>query len=82
MHTLCYACLYEWIASGKRFCSFCGTRMLEPPIRDNALEIELLDAIEIGLVIKSDAQNGEKVTGKVKDYIWEGFEFGDDEQDS
>jgi hypothetical protein len=54
--------------------------MLEPPIRDNALGSQLSDAIEIRLVIKSDAQTVKKITGKDKNYIWEGFEFGNVEQ--
>jgi hypothetical protein len=51
--------------------------MLEAPIRDSALKIEHFDVIDIGLVKKSDAQTGKKVTGRDEDYIWEGFEFGD-----
>jgi hypothetical protein len=52
--------------------------MLELPIRNNALEIELADAIEHGLVLKSDSQNSLKVIGKDKDYNWNGFTFGEE----
>jgi hypothetical protein len=77
MHGFCYPCLYDWLANGRKACSFCGEILLEAPIRDDALELELADAIENGLVIQSEYQKGKQVAGKEEEYTWEGIEFGE-----
>ena len=59
-------------------CSLCGAKLLEPPIRDNGLEMVLADAIELGLVPKSAAQSSTKVAGRDNEYIWSDIKSGEE----
>ncbi|KAJ7233418.1 hypothetical protein C8J57DRAFT_1532343 [Mycena rebaudengoi] len=71
MHIFCYACLYRNLRE-QMCCPMCRAPIREPPIRDNAFELELFDAIREGLV---DAPTAEPPTSP---YNWDGVQFAVD----
>ncbi|KAJ6518262.1 hypothetical protein C8R47DRAFT_1062795 [Mycena vitilis] len=67
MHVFCLGCLFGWLQTGRTTCPLCNTVLDECPIRDNAFEMMLADAIDEGWIEKSEKQRGTKVTGKRAD---------------
>ncbi|KAJ6460707.1 hypothetical protein C8R47DRAFT_1226210 [Mycena vitilis] len=70
MHIFCYKCLHRWLKQGRTSCPVCRTPIGEAPIRDNAFEIELRDAIGEG-VVTAAASRGNEGAG----YDWSGITF-------
>ncbi|KAJ6521401.1 hypothetical protein B0H10DRAFT_2250060 [Mycena sp. CBHHK59/15] len=69
MHVFCYKCLTAWFAKGRRTCPICRQQVEVEPIRDNAFEMALWDAICGGLPPSSDMK-GKQVAGKDTEYNW------------
>ncbi|KAK6977880.1 hypothetical protein R3P38DRAFT_3236549 [Favolaschia claudopus] len=68
MHVYCFSCLFKWVNRGHHSCPICRAHIGEEPIRDDAFETELDDAIKQGLVDCPSA----KVD---KCYAWTGVTF-------
>ncbi|KAJ7774875.1 hypothetical protein B0H16DRAFT_1713323 [Mycena metata] len=75
MHVFCYSCLRDWFTVGGQVCPICRQQVDETPIRDNALEMSIADAIDSGAVQKSDKQPGANVAAADQLYDWEAFYF-------
>ncbi|KAJ7070431.1 hypothetical protein B0H15DRAFT_957687 [Mycena belliarum] len=74
IHRFCFACLMRWLRLGDLTCPYCKDPLLEPPIRDNGFEMELVDAITGKTVEKSPTQPGKAVAGR-GNYTWDGIDF-------
>ncbi|KAJ7046264.1 hypothetical protein C8F04DRAFT_1248516 [Mycena alexandri] len=79
MHVFCYACLLQWFTVGRVECPICRRPVQETPIRDNALEMRIADAISIGALEKSDNQPGANVAAADAAYDWADIEFVSDD---
>ncbi|KAJ7088879.1 hypothetical protein B0H15DRAFT_800823 [Mycena belliarum] len=71
----CFGCLLRWLKSGHAVCPHCTEPVKEAPIRDNAFEMALADAIGEGTVNKAAIQLGKSVATGLADYAWHGVKF-------
>ncbi|KAK6996627.1 hypothetical protein R3P38DRAFT_3221696 [Favolaschia claudopus] len=55
MHVFCGACLAKWLRRGATTCPICRGAINDQPIRDEAFEQELSEAIAVGLVAPPSA---------------------------
>ncbi|KAJ7214218.1 hypothetical protein C8J57DRAFT_1601756 [Mycena rebaudengoi] len=72
MHIFCYACIRRNLRE-RNVCPVCRSPIREPPIRDNAFEMELYDAICDKLVDKPTAPLPSSL------YDWSGVVFAPDD---
>ncbi|KAJ7021403.1 hypothetical protein C8F04DRAFT_1273760 [Mycena alexandri] len=75
MHVFCYSCLHDWFTIGRVVCPLCVRPVDQTPIRDNALEMRVADAISSGALEKSPFQPGKNVAVGNNDYNWAAFNF-------
>ncbi|KAJ7126119.1 hypothetical protein C8R44DRAFT_874492 [Mycena epipterygia] len=68
MHVFCYKCIHKWLKRGRTSCPVCRAPIEGVPIRDNAFEMELHDAVAEGQV--EDPKGGTKVP-----YAWHDVAF-------
>lgn len=70
MHVFCHNCLLTWLKNGDHSCPTCRERVSCAPIRDNAFELRLYDAIADGEVSSPAGGATEEVP-----YTWAGIVF-------
>ncbi|KAJ7216225.1 hypothetical protein C8J57DRAFT_1538041 [Mycena rebaudengoi] len=71
MHIFCYACIHQTLCDNTR-CPICHAPIQIPPIRDDAFELDLFDAIREGLVKAPDV---DEANLPARWYDWDGVRF-------